>query len=776
MKIKDDKILMAILLKKDKPRELKNDEISDGIHIHYPNLILGPEERFLVYDKIISKIYGDKIFENKKKYFTNDYDNFIDQCTIKSSTWFMYGSGKILNGIISAYRVKTIYTKDCLIIENEYTNKELVKLLSLRNKKDCKVTKINSSYKEELLTIKEKYLKKSKVSLEDLFINKNNDDKKENNKNEVKNYKNNSSEIEEAKKLVLLLSKERSKNYETWISVGWALFNISPQLLESFKEFSKKSKEKYEEGCCERVWTDCLRRNIRSGYKIASLHRWAREDNAVGYDEYKLSKINKILDEGDIKADFDIATIIYEYYKHDFVCVDLDKMIWYQFNNNNWRIIQKAFGLSLKISKELPVEFAKLYSKYIILGTTTENQDKDKYMTKAQNINGLIRNLKNKTFKDRIISEAANLFYNENFFKNLDQNPYLVGFNNGVFELLTNKFRKGEPEDLVSITTGYDFKEFKMEDKEVQEVEQFYCKIQQDDEVRLLLQCYTASFFEGGNKDQRMVLLIGVGSNGKGTYIDLVDGTLGQYYGTIASTVFTQKRGNSSNATPELADKFNIRALGFQEIDSDDKFHVGFFKSITGQDKIQARPLYGPCFYYVPLFKLMGAMNNEPTIESDDNGTWRRILKIDFGTVFTKNPKKPNEVKGDANIREKIKNWYQAHSWLLLTKYYKIYKDNGGLDKLIPESVQLSTNKFKNDSNIFLEFLEEVIIKDDTSKLEKSQAWNSFKTWYIECYNSKSNSSQKKLIKSFETNGFKVDKGASGFIHGIRLKDEIDNF
>ena len=67
-------------------------------------------------------------------------------------------------------------------------------------------------------------------------------------------------------------------------------------------------------------------------------------------------------------------------------------------------------------------------------------------------------------------------------------------------------------------------------------------KIQPSEDVNLLLKCYTASFFEAGNKDQKIAIMIGVGSNGKGTWFDLVDGTLGEYYATIASTVFYTKK------------------------------------------------------------------------------------------------------------------------------------------------------------------------------------------------------------------------------------------
>lgn len=775
-------LLKSYTLRKLRPAKTNKDNIySDGFHLHYPNIILNVNERFLIFDEVKERLVESGFFENKEEHFDNGIDDFFDKRVINSNSWFMYGSGKDLN---NPYGIKYIFDNNLKSVkDNDLNFSDLVKLFSIRNKAEQKILKVKKEYKDKLEDIENKYIKKKKLNTEDFFINNKNSSNSNSNSNSsslnptirnlMKSDNNVDVDVEDAKKLVKLLSSERARSYDTWVRVGWALFNISINLLDEFREFSKTCKSAYVEGGCEEEWTKCINRNSSEGYKISSLHKWVKEDNLEKYNEFRHGKINKILDEGDIRTDHDVATIIHEYYKHEFVCADIDKNVWYQFKGHRWKIIQKASGLSLKMSKEITIEFAKLYSSTVIKAMNCENQDKDKFLLKSKQIDKLVQNLKNKTFKDRIISEAALLFYRDDFIETLDQNPYIVGFKNGVFDLKTKKFRAGEPDDLVSITTNYDYIEYNENDTTIKEIESFYQKIQPNESVRLLLQVYTASMFEGGNKDQKILLFLGVGSNGKGTYIDLIDGTFGMYYDTLSPTVFTQKRGSSSNATPELADKYNKRSVGFQEIDADDKFHLGLLKSITGQDKIPARPLYGQPFSYVPLFKLFAAMNVEPIIESDDNGTWRRILKVDFPTVFRSNPKKPNEVKGDPDIREKIKNWYPAHAWLLLNKYYPIYKKNGGLEKLIPDSVRLSTDKYKNDSNIYMEFMNDSIKIDDNSKIEKSLLWHEFKEWYIACYNSKNQSSNKKLMAFFEKNGYKVDRGINGFVHGIMTDTNV---
>ena len=95
---------------------------------------------------------------------------------------------------------------------------------------------------------------------------------------------------------------------------------------------------------------------------------------------------------------------------------------------------------------------------------------------KQKDIHSVIVNLKNKAYKDRIIAEAGNLFYDKNFIRQLNENPYLVGFDNGVFDLKNGKFRDGQPEDLISKTCGYDYIEYNGDEKVLEDIESFYAK------------------------------------------------------------------------------------------------------------------------------------------------------------------------------------------------------------------------------------------------------------------------------------------------------------
>ena len=798
----DDEILESyILMKKEPFYDESREHYSDGFHIHYPNLIIDVIDKFLIYDESKKEITSLNIFENMYKILKEtDIEQankmIFDKDVIKKNSWFMYGSGKKIGEKINLYELKRIFNNNSEELENNLTNDEIIELLSIRWDKIKEIEYKNSiEINKKLDEIRENYMTKSgdRMNIKKLFI-KNGDANYDNNEddyngdNDIANQikymnnkvnkfittdlnKTNDNNIKMAKKLVPLLNKKRAGPYGDWILVGWALFNTSPLLLSDFIQFSKQDNKKYRDGCCEKVWDECTKFNGVGGYTIASLYRWAKEDNPKGYTELMREQINILLEEGDIKTDFDVAGIIRELYKYDYVCTSISKNIWWQFNNHKWNRIDDAYTLSLKISTEVTKQFANLSAQYMLESTRENGHKSDALIRKTKDIVKLIQDLKSRPAKERIISQCAIMFYDKTFEEKLDQNNYLFGFENGIYDLKNNIFRNGSPDDYVSKSVNYKYNnKFKETDQVITDIENFFKSIQPEDDMRLYILCYCASLLEGGNKDQKFMIWTGSGSNSKGTLIELLDNTLGGYYGTLPVTLLTQKRKGSSSATPELADKFGTRLLTLQEPEEDDKIQIGFMKELTGQDKIMARPLYGDPFYYIPQFKILLACNKLPNIPSDDGGTWRRIRVIDFSQKFVDEPKLPNEKKKDPELREKLKTWNQGLIWLLINKYYLIYKEKK-LDSIEPLRVKLSTDKYKQDSNIYMEYMNDMLQVDKQEHIPKDLAWTIFKEWYANSYNGVKPPPQKKLIEFFESNNYRVTRGSNGNIYGVKLKD-----
>ena len=782
------------------------------------------KDRFVIFEEskneIINQGYFDELFkillkqdletETNKKYEITEEDEFVDDegnivsgttkkkilnqittelfdnSVIKRNSWFSYGSGKKRQSGVFFYEVIHIFDPEINEYEEIPTKTELAKILSIRNDNLIPI-KSKSNLDKIYEIVVSKYMKTiaKKPDVKSLF-KKNTNIEQEENKEET-NIKQNNENINEnnnnldkdsnddlsmAKKLIRLLNKKRAGPYNEWITVGWTLFNISPKLLPEFIYFSKQDNKKYQAGCCEKIWDECSRRITEAGYTIASLYMWAKEDSPEEYLKIIRKNVNKLLENANTKADYDIAMIIKELYRYEYKCTSIKDNIWWQFENHRWLKIDSAYTLGIRMSEEVAKQFAELSSEYMRESILSTGQKADILLKKSSDIIKLIGELKRTSYKERIIRECSSLFYDCKFEDKLDDNCFLIGFDNGVYDLRTGLFRNGCPDDYISFTTNYDYEtNYNQNSSDILAIEKFIRSIHPADDLRKYVMCFLASILEGGNTDQKMFFWTGSGSNGKGTLIDLLDQTLGDYYGTLPVTLLTVKRKGCSGATPELADKKGKRVLIMQEPDQDDELNVGFLKELTGQDKIMARALYGKPCYYVPQFTPILACNKLPKI-SFDGGIDRRARVVEHTQKFVDEPTKPNEHPKDPELRGRLKTWHKPFMWLLLNTYYPIYKKYG-IDKLEPACVKLSTQKYKQDSNVYYEYKQE-FIRDagPTDRLSKNEMWAVFKEWHTNNYNDRKLPGTKDLYKYFEENGY--EKRGSTFC-GIAFKERVDD-
>ena len=612
------------------------------------------------------------------------------------------------------------------------------------------------------------------------ITNKKNNKKKNIQLNKVVDKKNNKKdEFKMANELAMILSSKRATNYNDWIKVGWALYSVddSKDMLNVFKKFSKKTNGEYSEKSCEKVW----KKANKEGLTIGSLKHWAKEDNPKKYNKIIKDKINKLLDLGNSGTEYDIAVICFYLYSDNFRCTSIKPMNWYMFQGHKWVDIDDGSTLRVKLSTELTKQFSQLGAEYFQMMQSSENPDL--IQNRIDRINKLIRNLKKREFKNKIISECADIFYNADtkFLDRLDSNKYLIGFENGVYDLKVNngigEFRKGRPNDWISLSTGYKWKEYNLEHHKVQELIEYFSQVQTDKDMRDYLLTLLASYLDGYTKLQQFIIWTGSGSNGKSTTTELFKNSFGEYYGTIPVSLLTKKRSDVGKATPELANARGKRFIIFSEPDGDDQIQVGLMKELTGGEEITVRPLYKNSFTYKPQYKLVLACNKLPDVSATDNGTWRRIRVLAWESKFVDEPEpqNPKQFKRDYDLVEKLEKWKGAFMWYLLKVWYPLYI-NQGLKE--PPKVTQFTSKYKKQSDVFYEFMGENI-KITGNKKDKEQItilYGAFKNWYVTSHSrNKVPFDKKDLAEYFENNGFKYDKKyIYGIVYGLS-DDESDD-
>ena len=135
----------------------------------------------------------------------------------------------------------------------------------------------------------------------------------------------------------------------------------------------------------------------------------------------------------------------------------------------------------------------------------------------------------------------------------------------------------------------------------------------------------------------------------------------------------------------------------------------GVMKELTGGDPIQGRKLFKDTITFIPHIYISGMYKPFVDINTDDDGTWRRIRVCDYISKFvpnpSKNPKK-HEFLVDPNIDKKFKRWREIAISLLID----VVKKTEGCVKDC-SIVMAASQKYKAQQDYFTAFFEDRIVQ-----------------------------------------------------------------
>lgn len=493
------------------------------------------------------------------------------------------------------------------------------------------------------------------------------------------------------KKYLDILDPSRYIDRNKWLNVGYILYSISSENLDVWLYFSSKW-ESFNEEEAKIAWyslssSDC-------GHTIYNLIYLANLDNPND-----CIQLQGDIPKHDIKylRPFDnvISKLIYRMYGEKFVCSNPEKNEWYHFNGIRWNKENKNFNLRVLIINEV---FQKVeeYRKQLI----KDNADEEIIKT----YHTILKILGSGTRLNCLELE----FYNSNFYKIIDQRKYLIGFDNGVYDLETYTFRKGVASDYISLSTNYIFTEYNETCPLWNELEDIIEKIIPDPDTRLFILKALASTLDGYTRDEKFYIFAGkngIGGSGKSTISDLLLQVLGDYGGTAPVTLMTSKRESANNANSALVNIRNKRAIIMGEPEAHDCIQAGTMKALTGGDKVSTRELHATQIEFKPHAKFMINVNKIPPMSDYDGGVMRRTLVTEFTSKFVDEPKEPNEFKINRDLKNKLVE-YAPVFFCMLVKYYKIYREEGLRP---PEIVTKVTLKYELVNNAMKQFINERI-------------------------------------------------------------------
>uniref|UniRef100_A0A6C0CB60 SF3 helicase domain-containing protein n=1 Tax=viral metagenome TaxID=1070528 RepID=A0A6C0CB60_9ZZZZ len=425
-----------------------------------------------------------------------------------------------------------------------------------------------------------------------------------------------------------------------------------------------------------------------------------------------------------------LSELIHYLYKDRFNCIG-EGAEWYEFNNHRWREGASLVLFKL-ISTDVPKYHTRLIKYYESIKPEIENAKTAKILMHINNVifaaTRAIKHLENMQLRNSIMQNVAATFYldDRDFEKKLDANKYLLGFENGIYDLKTHVFRDGLPSDYVSMSVGYDY--ISKPNEYNKDLTEFLNSIQPCEEDRDFLLKHTSSGLCGVNREEICVVLSGKGRNGKTKYKDLVGLTLGCYFVTFDSNILTYPRPAPSAPQADLiAFKKKRFALGSEPEQKDGAIKTSFFKFITGGEMIPCRGLYDKKITeFEPTHKIGLLCNKIPNMdENDDEAVWDRTRCIEFPTKFVDNPDQPNQRKINRDLKESLPLWKQDFMLVLIEKY-KEYQKTG---LITTQKIMQFTKSYKDDNDIYLQFLNDCTTASKTH-VHMSTLYDCFTTWF----------------------------------------------
>lgn len=582
--------------------------------------------------------------------------------------------------------------------------------------------------------------------------------------------------------LLNLFSQKRAADFESWKHIIIALAHLHPGYKPLAIKFSQRCPESYrQQGLqqLESLWNWALLNNSGEYPTMLTFRSWARQDNPKGYQELMDSSFYEKLSDlvvkhlGKLTAGH-FAKCLKPLFDRK-VYYDSEgperRPVWYEFmlpeddagfekgKLYKWRESSSPEILQSYVYQKMPSQLHKVLD-YINNKVNRQVGDEEllrnkhkQYEVIKKNLMALERQLGEPRLIENIVKMARFEFGGRAFSRRLDTDNDVIGVRNGVLRLYPNiellNFLHDKP---VSRCVNCAYVPYDENDKHVRYV---LDKIRQifagDEESFNFFMCFMASSLDGRRKRPYLFIMLGGGSNGKSTLLELHIKTLGLvtkdgYACKLDISFYTHDVKNPTGPdSQKMMLKFS-RMTYSSETEYGVALRISKVKEITSEtltasEKYQKQDTFeGNCLYIL-------CSNHDPQIKGHEYGAWRRILAYNFKMKFCRNPN-PNdrfEAKDDARFYDyEISQEYiqTAYLSILTHYYYKLHHQYGGLIDSVPhENILRETQVYQDTQDTISRFITQrmvhvgptIVVGDQTCPtphLELSEVAARYISWY----------------------------------------------
>lgn len=425
-------------------------------------------------------------------------------------------------------------------------------------------------------------------------------------------------------------------------------------------------------------------------------------------------------------------------------CAPLDS--WFVWDGRCW--IPDAFPY-LQVRK-MAMVIADMIPKEILPGA-------DKDTIKAfMGWRGATRSLR-KTLDMLELAKSKALFDIARF----DANPMLFNVQNGTVDLETGVLLPHDPGHFITKMSPIEFDP----DVTCPIWEAFLYRVMDGDKEMIeWLQRAVGYSVTGLSREQVFFLLHGSGRNGKSTFVSTVNHILGDYYVHAEETAFIQTRFEQRGHREDITRLAGSRFVGYNEIPINARLHESLIKSLVGGDPVTARGAYEKhSLQFVPGFKIWMYVNHQPYVTGQDEGIWRRFIKVPFDIIIP-------EAEKDDNLGEKLKAEATGIlAWCIRGCQAWQQRKLRPLPSRIAEATEIA----RTDSDVLNDFLEDWCERGADHKIVSQTLFKAYETW---CWENSGKPYDKLLFyRMMDDRGFKKRRAAGNQHHffGIRLHPDI---
>lgn len=484
---------------------------------------------------------------------------------------------------------------------------------------------------------------------------------------------------------VMLLDKSRATDYDNWRNAIWLIKGLGGDVSLAH-DFSKKCPEKYNENKVDEMWNQYD--SEKSVYSVHTLRGWLKKD--LTEKEYKelvvkgkqivYSEHERLLYDGD-----EGLSTIFANKRKDTVRICDDNGNGYIWDEKTKLWLEKSANHIINlISPELKQDVDALLTRIKNENKSLDDEEKIPIMALLAIRGYIVSHSGSAHIHRKLITKL----YDKEFITKINSVPYELPIKDGkVIDLRNGSVRERTINDYYKFECPVSY----IMNTDFTSIEKFYLDICDGDQDLLRFKQKMFGYMLTGETDARCVFIAWgkEGKNGKSTVWDtILKQILGEFWVACGEDVFFQTRRNGG-ATPELIPLIGARVAVMSENEEKQKLQSSRIKRLTGNDTMDARPLYREKITFKPVCKCVILTNEKPDFDINDQAMIDRVRFIPYKHRF--------ESSNTQSVIEFIqKNIDLFFSWFVegSIKYYKDRK----LDKTEVEMTEMKEYINEQDS------------------------------------------------------------------------------